>query len=193
VIIPDLSPYKLLPTDCAGDILSFTYPSALDLRLARRRGMAQTDILASLADSEFFKDLEAAHTQDIAGLCQSMTYQSGESVFQQGDVGEYIYIIAEGQVILERAMDLGIRKGNVAIDLLGKGRVMGSWLALLDEPHLFMCSATCRKTTTVLRLKGRDLRKIMVSDKELGFRLMERFCRLLRERVQAAYGALERI
>ena len=34
---------------------------------------------------------------------------------------------------------------------------------------------------------------LMLSDERLGFRLMEKFCYLLRERIQAAYGAMEKI
>jgi CRP-like cAMP-binding protein len=56
-----------------------------------------------------------------------------------------------------------------------------------------MASATCQKPTTVIAIKGEDLRKMMIGNPELGFNIMERLCFLLRDRVQAAYGAMEKI
>jgi hypothetical protein len=56
-----------------------------------------------------------------------------------------------------------------------------------------MSSAICQKPTTVLAIKGSDLRRIMISNTKLGFNLMERLCFLLRDRIQAAYGAMEKI
>jgi len=122
-----------------------------------------------------------------------MTYQDGEYVFRQGDYGEHIYIIAEGQIYLERTVDLGAHKGNVVIEILGKGRVLGCWSTLLDMPHILMSSAVCKQPTKIVAIKGAELRRIMIGNAELGLNLMERLCFLLRDRIQAAYGAMEKI
>ncbi len=37
-------------------------------------------------------------------------YEGGEYVFQQGDYGEYIYVVVRGRVHLLRSVDLGARK-----------------------------------------------------------------------------------
>ena len=42
-------------------------------------------------------------------------------------------------------------------------------------------------------MRGADLRNLMLSDKEFGFNIMEKFCFLLKDRIQAAYGALEKL
>ncbi|MGD2150017.1 MAG: cyclic nucleotide-binding domain-containing protein [Desulfobacterales bacterium] len=147
----------------------------------------------ALESCEFFELLEKNEISEIAGLCQVNTYKTCEYVFQQGDHGEHLYIIAQGYIYLERSMDLGKHKGNIVIDALGKGRVLGSWSTLLDIPHTLMSSAVCQKPTTVLAIKGSDLRRIMIGNTKLGFNLMERLCFLLRDRIQAAYGAMEKI
>lgn len=155
--------------------------------------MEQIEIAQALERCEFFKDLDKAHLDRVVGLCQSKAYEAGECVFHQGDIGEYVYVIAEGRVALERSADLGLRKGKITLDVLGKGRVLGCWSTLLGEPHLLMCTAVCHQQTKLLAVRGSDLRDMMLADKELGFRLMERFCFLLRERIRAAYGAMEKI
>lgn len=155
--------------------------------------MENPEILEILESCEFFKGLEQENIVTIAPLCIMETYEPGETVFSQGDFGEHLYIIAEGQVFLERSMDLGMRKGNVVIGMLGKGRVFGCWSTLLNEPHNLMSTATCRKQTKVLSLKGKDLREMMTQKAELGFNVLEKLCFLLRDRYEGAIGAMEKL
>jgi CRP-like cAMP-binding protein len=155
--------------------------------------MDGSEIQDALERCEFFKDLEKNNIRMIAKLCRVETYEAGEFVFQQGDFGDRIYIIAEGQVSLERSVDLATRHGSAMIGMLGRGRVFGCWSTLLDEPHTLMCSAVCQKSTKVLVIQGADLRRMMLDNRELGFSILERLCFLLRDRIQGAYGAMEKI
>lgn len=155
--------------------------------------MSHSEIEDALSNCEFFEKLGKGEISKIADLCRMRTYESGAYVFRQGDDGEHLYVIAQGHITLERVVDLGVRKGSVVIETLGKGRVLGCWSTLLGRPHILLSSATCRKPTTVVSIKGADLRAMMADNTELGFNIMERLCFLLRDRIQAAYGAMERI
>ena len=79
------------------------------------------------------------------------------------------------------------------IESLGKGRVLGCWSTLLDAPHVLMSSANCQRPTTVLAVRGAQLRQLMTSKTDFGFNILEKLCFLLRDRIQAAYGAMEKI
>ena len=155
--------------------------------------MNRKEMEYALKSCEFFELLGNNEISEIASLCQVNTYKACEYVFQQGDHGEHLYIIAQGHIYLERSMDLGKHKGNIIIDALGKGRVLGCWSTLLDIPHTLMSSAFCKKPTTILAIKGSDLRRIMIGNAKLGFNILEKLCFLLRDRIQAAYGAMEKI
>ena len=155
--------------------------------------MDRSKIENILESCELFKGLKQKDIEKIATLCHSKTYEAGENVFCQGDLGEHLYLIAEGNVYLERSMDLGTRKGSAVIGILGKGRAFGCWSTLLDEPHNLMSSATCQKPTNVVVIKGSDLREVMLSNTGLGFNILEKLCFLLRDRIQGAFGAMERI
>jgi CRP/FNR family cyclic AMP-dependent transcriptional regulator len=155
--------------------------------------MDYSEIQPILEGSEIFGGLERNDIRQIAGLCRVETYEPGEYVFRQGDFGEAIYVIGEGHIFLERSMDLGVRKGSAVFGILGKGRVFGCWSTLLGEPHHLMSSATCQKPTKVVALKGSDLRKMMTGNTALGFNVLERLCFLLRDRIQGALGAMEKI
>jgi len=56
-----------------------------------------------------------------------------------------------------------------------------------------MSSARCRASTRLPAFKGAALRQMMQENQIFGFNVMERFCFLFRDRVQAAYGAMESI
>ena len=155
--------------------------------------MGGTAIYNTLKGCELFKGLETGSIEKIAGLCRVERYEPGEYLFRQGDFGENIYIIAEGHVLLERSMDLGHRTGNAVIGVLGKGRALGCWSTLLDEPHNLMSSALCQKPTEVIVIKGSVLRGGMQDNSEVGFKILEKICFLLRDRIQGAYGAMEKI
>ena len=155
--------------------------------------MDHLEIQKTLETSELFRELEDSDIQKISGLCRVEVYETGQYLFRQGDLGDRICVIAEGQVALERTVDLGNRKGIVVIGILSKGRFLGCWSTLLNAPHHLLSSASCRKPTKVICMKGGDLRAMMVSNPLLGFRILERLCLLLRERMQSVYGAMEKI
>ncbi len=155
--------------------------------------MKRSEIEEALAISEFFKDLEKSDINELVDLSRMETYNAGDYIFQQGDFGEQLYVIAEGRVFLERTANLGPRKGSVIIEALGKGRVLGCWSTLLGESHILMSSASCQQPTKVATFRGADLRRLMHDNSTLGFNLLERLCFLLKDRIQAAYGAMEKI
>lgn len=155
--------------------------------------MVDPTILSTLQSCRFLKNISSEHLATISEFCDIDHYEAGSYVFRQGDFGEDLYIIVDGYIFLERAMDIGRHKGSIVIDALGKGRTLGCWSTLLNEPHVLMSSANCQKDSTVVRLKGRQLRECMEVDTPFGFFMLERLCFLLRDRIQAAYGAMDKI
>jgi CRP-like cAMP-binding protein len=145
-----------------------------------------------LRGSKFFSDLAPADVERLASICQAAAYGAGETIFRQGDFGEHLYVIARGRVFLERTVDMGGRKGRIVIEALGRGQTLGCWSTLLAQPHVLMSTATCQEPTEVVVIKGTDLRNMMTGNAEFGFTVLEKLCFLLRERIQAAYGALEK-
>ena len=67
--------------------------------------MDRKEIENVLEGCELFRGLGKEGIEQIAGLCQMKAYKAGESIFRQGDFGENLFVIAEGQVFLERSTD----------------------------------------------------------------------------------------
>jgi CRP-like cAMP-binding protein len=155
--------------------------------------MAKSEISGFLEKCELFSGLDTNEVEKIAGLGHLEAYEAGENILSQGDFGENLYIIAEGMVVLERSIDLGTRRGSAVIGLLGRGRALGCWSTLLGEPHTYMSSAKCRKPTTAVVIKGQALREMMLGNLQLGFKVLERLCFILRDRIHGAFGAMENV
>lgn len=155
--------------------------------------MNSAEIQKALEGCDFFRGLEKSHLQEIAGLGRLEEYEPGQYIYRQGESGEYLYVIVEGHVHLERSLDLGPRKGCVVIAMLGKCKVFGCWSTLLGIPHKYMSSSSCHKPTKAIAVKGSELRALMLRNLNMGFTVLENLCLTLRERIQGVYGAMERI
>jgi CRP-like cAMP-binding protein len=155
--------------------------------------MEAPEIRDILQSSEFLSGLTPQQIDSILPVCRIIRCEAGESIYAQGGSGDSLYIIADGQVALERALSLGTRKGTVAVAILGKGKLFGGWSTLLGENHRLMLSAVCQKPTHLVVLKGDALRVLMTQDIRLGFAILEKLCFLLRERILHSLGAMENI
>jgi len=74
--------------------------------------MDGSGIYRALESSEFFRGLDQKDIRKIATLCREETFEPGQAIFRQGDTGDCIYIIAEGQVALEKNRGSGNAQGK---------------------------------------------------------------------------------
>lgn len=146
-----------------------------------------------LMASDFMSGLSPQQIDCILPVCRLISLEAGEGVYTQGNSGDSLFIVAEGQVVLERSVSLGARKGRVAVAILGKGKLFGGWSTLLGEPHRLMLSAVCQKPTRLVAIEGPALRARMDEDRQLGFIVLEKLCFLLRERLLHTLGAMENL
>ena len=146
--------------------------------------MIKCDLLNTLSQEEI---------NPIVSLGRIEQFQPVDTIFRQGDQGNKIYFINEGQVSLKRSVDLGDRTAQLCIAILGPGRALGSWLTLLGEAHCLMSSVLCTKKTEVIAIEGHALREVLRKNLPAGFKVMEKLAYLLRDRLCGVYGAMEKL
>lgn len=155
--------------------------------------MEKPGIIDVLRNCDLFNVLNEKELAQVAAISNVASFGPGDRIFNQGETPACIYVIAEGTVRLERDVDLGERKALVMVDLLGPGRALGCWPALLGETLPSMCSAVCARAGTLISIDGRPLREMVSVDKDFGFRVLERLCRIIRSRMTGIYGAMEKL
>ena len=144
----------------------------------------------ALRGCKLFRDLNDEQIRAMAGAFRIERYAVGEAIFKQGDLGEKIFLIEEGQVTLERNVNLGGREGRTSLSLLGKCRILGCWACLLGERRHYTESAVCQKPTQVLSAEGRDLEAIMKENQQIAVVLLKRLSFMLGDKLHDCYCAM---
>jgi CRP-like cAMP-binding protein len=125
--------------------------------------MSLVDLFRNVA---LFVGLNENEMEKVAELCTEKHYAPGDIIIQQGDMGDELYIIQEGQVEI---LVMGV-KPQRPIVILGKGQILGE-MSLLDEGFR---SATGRATsqTTVQVIKGTQFTQLTDQDNHIGYIVM---------------------
>jgi len=113
----------------------------------RRMSDSANLILEALNATRLFADLPDELLTQLAPLFTERCYEKEEVIFRQGDEGEALFVITQGQVSVEREILDGRR---VTLALRGPGAVLGE-MALIDG------SARSASIYALQRTKGLSL------------------------------------
>ena len=94
---------------------------------------ASTDWLAALLQSPVFQRLPAVNLQQVLMSLEEVKFTKGEVIFQQGDVGDYCFLIKKGRCSLSRKAS-GRTKEITYLEL-SAGDTFGEQEILTDEPR----------------------------------------------------------
>lgn len=140
-----------------------------------------TTLADELATHRFFTDMDRASVDVLAGCGRNVVVPVGTAMIREGTDADVFWAIRAGRV------SLGVNtpgRGLLVLETLHAGDILGwTWLFppyrwhfdadALDDVHAVMFDAAC-------------LRQKCEADPALGFRLTQRFARVLDERLQAA-------
>ncbi|HVO42794.1 MAG TPA: cyclic nucleotide-binding domain-containing protein [Aggregatilineales bacterium] len=116
---------------------------------------------------ELFSGLEDDQLRRLMAISQEATYNDGEVIFAQGDEGESLYIIREGQV--EVSVEQNNRRRSQIY--LGDGQIFGE-MALIDFGRRSATVHAVRDKTVVDLIRRDDFFALCDSDKALGYVVM---------------------
>lgn len=122
-----------------------------------------------------FAKIEPSKLKLLAFTSERLTYQGGQRLFQQGDIGDAAYIIIDGEASVRIRTD----SGEIQVAELGKGDVVGEIAILCDVPRTASVEASGKLIT--LRIT-----------KELFFRLISEFPQISIEIMRELAARLER-
>lgn len=133
-----------------------------------------------IAEHPFFKDLKPEHIELILGCASNVRFEPDHFIVREGEEASKFYLLRHGKVALEIYVP---HKGAITIETLGDGDVLGwSWLF---PPYKWHFDARTLEMTRAVEIDGECLRSKCEEDHSLGYELMKRFARILRERLLA--------
>ena len=121
----------------------------------------------------------------IAGSLGKL-YQNGDIIIRQGDAGNCMYVVQQGQV------EVLLRKGDVdvCVAVLGEGDFFGE-MALFDQ-EVRSATVRARGEVWVLTLEKKSFLRRIHEDPSLAFRMLEKMSHRVRELNASLNAALGR-
>ncbi len=98
-----------------------------------------------LRNISMFSNIEVSKLKLLAFASEWLTYEAGDTLFRQGEMGDTAYVIIEGEVDILVEGD----EGPVLISKRGKNDVIGEIAIFCDVPR----TATIRASTEVVTLR----------------------------------------
>jgi CRP-like cAMP-binding protein len=154
-----------------------------------RRRDPESQVLEILAGVPLFRDLNQRGLRFVRELMHIRNYREGEVVFEEGDPGQGMYIILEGEV---KVLLRGNQKGEeVEIVRLKTGDFFGEFSLIDESPR----SATV-VATTPSRLGGffrPDLKELVERNPRHGVKVLWNLAQVLTERLRRSNDELRRL
>jgi CRP-like cAMP-binding protein/Fe-S-cluster-containing hydrogenase component 2 len=118
-------------------------------------------VYSTLGRVPLFSQLSPTERGEIAGLLRRVGYARGEAIMRQGEPGDALYLIEDGQVTVEQSEHV--------IAHLDVGDFVGEMSLLSDQPH----NATVRAVTPVdvLVLPGAEFHRLLAQQPALARQL----------------------
>lgn len=140
-----------------------------------------------LSEVPIFNDLKHGELKEIERIVHVRKYTPGEFVFQEGDVGAGMFVIAEGRVdiMLESREKDGTPK---RLATLGKSAFFGE-LSLLDSERR-SATATATESSILIGLFRPDLLDLIERNPRLGSKVLMNVARIIGERLRVTDARL---
>jgi len=117
---------------------------------------------------ELFRGLTDDQLMRLAGISQTETYPQGTTICKQGDMGDKMYVVAQGQVEIRVQDSHGASYSAV---YLGEGQVVGE-MALLDEGKRSATVVAVHDGTVMFAFPNKDFALLCRNDTAIGYVMM---------------------
>jgi len=126
-----------------------------------------------LKQSDIFYQFTPTQLELVANLCQEITFNVGEVVFQENSGSKELYVIAQGEVdiLIHRNASGDADKKETAVARLRRGQSFGE-VALVDEGLRSASARAAQKDTRLLVIQRDKLIMLCETYPQLGYRLM---------------------
>ena len=138
-----------------------------------------------LRNVAIFKDLDDGELARVAEVCKEQTFNLGEYVFREGEQGNRLYLIVEGEVRISRVVP---GSGEEALAVLKPGALFGE-MAVFDRSER-STDAIANGTAKCLTITRSDFELLLDFNRELAYKVLWACVRLLSARLRSTNDSL---
>ena len=143
-----------------------------------------------MQDSELFAELTEAELSKLAPLCSEFVAVEGGVIFTEGRNASNLYLVAEGQVALQKAIRVphATRSRRTTIVVCHPGDVVG-WSAIV-EPYKYTLSAVGWESSRLVSIEARMLRRAFDMYPEMAYKVMRSLSSVISRRLKQTADTL---
>ncbi len=135
--------------------------------------------LSLLKQAAIFKDLSDEELQHVAEICKEQQYKFGQTIFKEGEPGNRLYLISEGEVRISRDVP---GSGEEALTVLKKGACFGE-MSVFDRSER-STDAIANVDCVLITITRSDFEMLMDFNRDLAYKILWAVVRLLSERLR---------
>lgn len=139
----------------------------------------QTDLSKTLRRIPWFGDLTQAQIECLASIATLHEFEAGDILFKEGDREDYLYVLLEGQVVLEVEVPT---RGQVPIYTAEILDIIG-WSSMTPIVRQRTASACATQSGLLLGINSKLLEQMCEEDHELGYIVMRRLANVVANRL----------
>ena len=143
------------------------------------------DVPELLRAVSIFRELDADELREVAAICREERFKSAEYIFREGESGNRLYLIVEGEVRISRDVP---GSGEEALAVLKPGSLFGE-MAVFDR-HERSTDAISNGGTTCLTISRADFEMLLDLNRELAYKILWGTVRLLSGRLRSTNDSL---
>jgi CRP/FNR family transcriptional regulator, cyclic AMP receptor protein len=145
---------------------------------ANSDGLLLVEKVLILKSLSIFKDTPEHILADLAPLMEEEEYEQGTLIFREGEIGDCMYIIHQGEV--------NIHKGGTTLAILKEKEVFGE-LSLLDA-EVRSASATTHTDCLLFRIEQEPFYELIDNRPEVARGFIKILCQRLRAQNEKSIG-----
>lgn len=143
------------------------------------------DIIELLKGVAIFQDLDEGELARVSEVCRMQDFVSGEYVFKEGEPGNRLYLVVEGEVRISRMIP---GSGEEALAVLKKGSLFGE-MAVFDRSER-STDAISNGGCKLLSIARSDFELLLDFNRELAYKVLWSCTRLLSSRLRSTNDSL---
>jgi CRP-like cAMP-binding protein len=124
---------------------------------------------AQMLAQDVFSYLTPDQINAIHNTSEVVEQRAGEAVYRQGDKGQFLFVVLEGQVELRLPGKKGL---SILIESLGRGSIFGAGASF--DLQSYTLTAQCVVDCKFLKIDAARLRRLMENDCRMGYAIQRR-------------------
>jgi CRP-like cAMP-binding protein len=126
------------------------------------------EVIKLLKPVSLFRGLNESQLRRVAQMTRQETYGADAAIFDQGDSGDKMYVVQNGQVEIQVKDSAGLLN---SVLILGQGQIFGE-MALLDQGERSASVIALQPDTLLYSISGAEFKALCEQDTVIGYMMM---------------------